>query len=82
MTQKMIQKLETGIDRKKKNGRYRKRRAETSKITVGDKVYVKEIGTTNKLATTFNPTPHVVEKSVGRDITVRNEESGKVLRKF
>lgn len=36
---------------------------------------------TNKLATTYNPTPHVVEKSVDGDITIRNEETGQRLRR-
>lgn len=59
----------------------RKRRAEDSEITEGDKVYVKEMEKTNKLTLNFNPTPHVVEKSVGGDTTVRNEETGKSLRR-
>lgn len=59
----------------------RKRRAENPELTVGDKVYVKELEKTNKLSTTFNPTPHVVEESVGGDITIRNEETGQRLRR-
>ncbi|XP_049880106.1 uncharacterized protein K02A2.6-like [Pectinophora gossypiella] len=59
----------------------RKRRAENSELTEGDKVYIKEMEKGNKLATTFNPTPHVVEKVGGGDITVRNEETGQQLRR-
>ncbi|XP_013167322.1 PREDICTED: uncharacterized protein K02A2.6-like [Papilio xuthus] len=59
----------------------RKRRAGNTDLTEGDKVYVKEMEKKNKLSTIFNPTPHVVEKSVGGDVTIRNEETGQRLRR-
>ncbi|CAH2107517.1 unnamed protein product [Euphydryas editha] len=59
----------------------RKRRAEHPELIEGDKVYVKELDKTNKLASTFNPTPHVVEKTTCGDVTVRNEETGQILRR-
>lgn len=59
----------------------RKRRAGDSGISTGDKVYVKEMERTNKLTTGFNPAPHIVESSVGGDVTVRNEETGQQLRR-
>lgn len=58
----------------------RKRRAQETELETGDKVYIKEIEK-NKLTANFNPTPHVVETSVGGDVTVRNEETGKSLRR-
>lgn len=59
----------------------RKRRAEDSQIIEGDKVYVKEMEKTNKLTSHFNPTPHTVEKTVGGDVTIRNEDTGQMLRR-
>ncbi|CAK1584103.1 unnamed protein product [Parnassius mnemosyne] len=59
----------------------RKRRAKDSEFIEGDKVYLKNMERTNKLTANFSPTPHVVEKSVGGDITVRNEETGQRLRR-
>lgn len=35
----------------------------------------------NKLSTNFNPMPHTVEKSNDGDITVRNDQTGQVLRR-
>jgi hypothetical protein len=59
----------------------RKRRAENTELKVGEKVYVKEMEKTNKLSTNFNPTPHVVEHSVGGDVTIRNTETGQRIRR-
>ena len=59
----------------------RKRKAKDVELAEGEKVYIKEMDKTSKLSTTFNPTPHVVEKSVGGDILVRNEETGQRLRR-
>ncbi|CAH2088405.1 unnamed protein product [Euphydryas editha] len=59
----------------------RKRRAEDSTITEGDKVYVKEMEKRNKLTANFNPTPHSVERVEGGDVLIRNEETGKQLRR-
>lgn len=59
----------------------RKRRAQESSLSEGDKVYIKEMEKGNKLTANYNPTPHVVEKSQGGDITVRNEETGQRVRR-
>lgn len=59
----------------------RKRKAEIPDLIEGDKVYVKEMVKNHKLSTTFNPTPHIVEQSVGGDFTIRNEETGQRLRR-
>lgn len=59
----------------------RKRGAESSKIIEGDKVYVKDMEKPNKLATHFKPTTHVVNESIGGDLTLRNEETGQLLRR-
>lgn len=57
-----------------------RRRAQTCDLKAGDKVYVRE-GDGNKLTSNFNPTPHVVEQTQEGDTMVRNEETGKVLRR-
>ena len=36
---------------------------------------------TSKLSTTFNRTPHVMEKLEGEEILVRHEETGQRLRR-
>lgn len=59
----------------------RKRRAQYSDISEGEKVYVKDMEKTNKLSSNFNPTPHVVESSQGGDFIVRNEETGQAYRR-
>lgn len=59
----------------------RKRRAQENTLIEGDKVYVKEMEKGNKLTANFNPTPHVVEKSHGGDVTLRNEETGQRVRR-
>ena len=50
-------------------------------LNEGDKVYVKEMDKANKLFPNYNPTPHVVEKAKGGDVTVRNEVTGQTLRR-
>lgn len=42
---------------------------------------MKELEKSNKLATTINPTPHVIEKASGGDVTLRNEETRQRLRR-
>lgn len=59
----------------------RRRRAQDSDLNLGDKVYIKEMNRTNKLTLNYNPTPHIVESTKGGDITVRNEETGQMLRR-
>lgn len=63
------------LKEKRKEDGDRKRRAGYLGLAEGEKVYVKEI------RSTFNPTPHIVEKSTGGDVTSRNEETGKTVRK-
>ncbi|CAH2088932.1 unnamed protein product [Euphydryas editha] len=41
----------------------------------------KEEDSEDKLASTFKPTPHVVEKTTCGDVTVTNEETGQILRR-
>lgn len=59
----------------------KKRHAVDSVLKEGDKVYVKNMERSNKLCPNFNPTPHTVEKEKDGDVTVRNDESGKILRR-
>lgn len=59
----------------------KRRRARDSDLNEGDKVYLREINKTNKLTLNYNPTPHVVEKTKDGDVTVRNEETGQILRR-
>lgn len=59
----------------------KRRRAQDVDLNEGDKVYVKEMDKANKLTPNYNPTPHVVEKTKGGDVTIRNEETGQTLRR-
>lgn len=52
-----------------------KRHAKTSEINEGDKVLVKRLIPTNKLATTFEPTEYQVIKWNGSEVTVQNPET-------
>lgn len=59
----------------------RKRKAEDYEMSVGEKVYVKNLNKENKLSSNFNPTPHTVVSANGGDISIRNDETGKELRR-
>lgn len=59
----------------------KKRRAIEPTLNEGDKVYLKNMEKINKLSPNFNPTPYTVENSKHGDITVRNDETGQVLRR-
>lgn len=59
----------------------RKRKAGESTISEGDKVYLKEMEKGHKLAANFRPIPHVIERTEGGDVLVRNEETGQRLRR-
>lgn len=58
-----------------------RRKARDSDLNEGDKVYIREMNRANKLTLNYNPIPHVVEKTKDGDVTVRNEETGKTLRR-
>lgn len=58
-----------------------KRRAMETNISEGDKVYIKNMEKINKLSSNFSPTPHTVESVKQGDVTVRNDETGQMLRR-
>jgi len=70
-------------ENKEKGKQYsdRKRRAAENKVADGEKVYVKNLLKENKTTPTFDPTPHTVIKANGKDVLVRNEETGKEYRR-
>lgn len=59
----------------------RKRKAKECDLEPGDKVYIKNMNKDNKLSLNYEATKHTVEKSVGGDIEVRNDETGQVHRR-
>lgn len=59
----------------------RKRKAKDCELEPGDKVYVKNMCKDNKLSLNYDTTAHTVEKSVGGDIQVRNDETGQTYRR-
>lgn len=59
----------------------RKRKARNNDISIGEKVYVKNLIKENKLTPNFNPTPHTVISANGGDINIRNDETGQELRR-
>ncbi|XP_049886625.1 uncharacterized protein K02A2.6-like [Pectinophora gossypiella] len=59
----------------------RKRKAEESDLTPGDKVYIKNMNRENKLSLNYNPETHTVENKEGGDITVRSDETGQIRRR-
>lgn len=59
----------------------KKRNALESEINEGEKVYVKSMDKTNKLAPNFNPTTHTVESTNAGDCVVRNDETGRTYRR-
>nr|CAH7749769.1 unnamed protein product [Callosobruchus chinensis] len=59
----------------------KKRKAVTSDLTEGDKVYVKTTERTNKLSSNYNPTPHTVEARRDGDVNLRNDETGQICRR-
>ncbi|XP_053617728.1 uncharacterized protein K02A2.6-like [Plodia interpunctella] len=59
----------------------KKRRATESNLNDGDKVYIKNMEKTNKLSSDYDPTPYTVESAKHGDVTVRNDETGKELRR-
>ncbi|XP_048481488.1 uncharacterized protein LOC119692247 [Plutella xylostella] len=59
----------------------RKRKAKDCELELGDKVYIKNMSKDNKLSLNYDATPHTVEKTIGGDIEVRNDETGQTLRR-
>lgn len=59
----------------------RKRKAQTSILADGDKVYVKNLNKDNKTCPDFNPIPHTVVSRNGADVKIRNEQTGRELRR-
>ncbi|XP_052758219.1 uncharacterized protein K02A2.6-like [Galleria mellonella] len=59
----------------------RKRKAKHNDITVGEKVYMKNMIKENKLTPNFNPTPHTVIGVKAGDISIKNDETGQELRR-
>jgi len=70
-------------ENKEKGKQYsdRKRRAAENKVADGEKVYVKNLLKENKITPTFDPTPYTMIKANGKDVLVRNEETGKEYRR-
>nr|CAH7764304.1 unnamed protein product [Callosobruchus chinensis] len=59
----------------------RKRNAKESDIQIGDKVYVKNTIKNNKLAPTFNPTPHEVISKENGDTLLKDNQTGQEYRR-
>lgn len=58
-----------------------KRRAQDCNLEVGDKVYVKDMHKINKLSLEYEPTSHTVEANNKGDVALRNDETGKQVRR-
>ncbi|XP_041979479.1 uncharacterized protein K02A2.6-like [Aricia agestis] len=71
------------MEKKGKGKEYadKRRGANNLDLNEGEKVYIKEMDKGNKLTTNYNPTPHIVERAKDGDVTVRNEETGQMLRR-
>lgn len=60
----------------------RKRKAnDDNDISVGDKLYQKNLIKANKIAPEFNPVPHTVVSKKGGDVVIRENESGQEYRR-
>lgn len=59
----------------------KKRKAKTDELEQGQKVYVKNMNRENKLTSNFNATPHTIINKDGRDVQIRNDETGKQYRR-
>ncbi|KAJ0176070.1 hypothetical protein K1T71_008244 [Dendrolimus kikuchii] len=59
----------------------KRRGAVKSGLSEGDKVYIRNMEKANKLTSNYNPTPHTVQDTNGGEITVKNDQTGKVLRR-
>lgn len=59
----------------------RKRRAQSSDLNVGDKVYVKRMQKDNKLSTRFAPEQFVVESRIGSEVLIKSLVSGQKLKR-
>lgn len=69
--------IETRKRRKEeRNIQIGKKKTKDCELEVGDKIYDKNTNKEYKLSVNFGPTTHTVERSKGRDMEVRNDETG------
>lgn len=60
---------------------YRKRKAKPNDLEPGDKVYVKSMIRDNKMSLNYDVTPHTVKKTIGGDVEVSNDDTGKTYKR-